>query len=132
MKLLLRGHHLLCLKGFQGYGYSDDFVENMTKVNHARKRENTRITLTNTPDDICRCCPNLKDDICENCKQNERIVHMDNEVLKRLDASKEYDAIELFEKIDGIFNSKESVREICFNCSWHEKCLFYQKLWFYR
>ena len=32
------------------------------------------------------------------------------------------------EKIDGIFNSKESVREICFNCSWHEKCLFYQKL----
>ena len=128
MKLVLRGHHLLCLKGFQGYGYSEDFVENMTEINQARKRENTTVTLTDSPDDICKCCPNLKDNLCENHSQNERIVQMDKEVLKRLDTSKEYPAAELFEKIDGIFNSKESVCEICFNCSWHEKCLFYQKL----
>lgn len=128
MKLVLRGHHLLCLKGFQGYGYSEEFTKNMTEVNKLRKSENTKVTLTNTPDDICRACPNLKDNMCQDEKQNNRIVHMDNEVLKKLDTSKEYNAIELFDKIDSIFNSKESVREICFECMWHEECLFYQKL----
>lgn len=128
MKLVLRGHHLLCLKGFQGYGYSEEFTQNMTEVNKLRKSENTKVTLTNTPDDICRACPNLKDNLCQDEKQNNRIVQMDNEVLKKLDTSKEYDAIELFDKIDSIFNSKESVREICFECMWHEECLFYQKL----
>ncbi len=128
MKLVLRGHHLLCLKGFQGYGYSEEFTENMTQVNELRKSENTTITLTSSPDDICKACPNLKDNICEDQKQNATIVHMDNEVLKKLDASKEYNAIELFEKVDSIFNSKESVSAICFECIWHEKCLFYQKL----
>jgi hypothetical protein len=128
MKLTLRGHHLLCLKGFQGYGYSESFTENMIKVNNQRKSENTTVHLTNSPDDICKACPNLKDNICEDELQNRRIVGMDNEVLKKIDASKEYDSVELFEKIDSIFNSRESVSEICFNCIWHEKCLFYQKL----
>lgn len=128
MKLILRGHHLLCLKGFQGFGYDEKFVENMTEVNDLRKSENTKIKLTSSPDDICKACPNLKNSICENASQNSRIVSMDNEVLKKLDSGREYDALELFEKIDSIFNSKESVSEICFNCMWHEKCLFYQKL----
>lgn len=128
MKLNLRGHHLLCLKGFQGYGYDARFTQNMTEVNRLRKSENTTIALTNSPDDICRACPNLKDNLCENEKQNLRIINMDNRVLEKIDSSKEYDSLELFEKIDEIFNSRESVSEICFKCMWHDKCLFYQKL----
>ncbi|MBR1610023.1 MAG: DUF1284 domain-containing protein [Methanobrevibacter sp.] len=128
MKLILRGHHLLCLKGFQGYGYAEDFTENMSDINSKRKLKNTTVLITNTPDDICKACPNLKNDLCENTAQNERIISMDNEVLTKLDISKGYNSIELFEKIDEIFDSKESVSKICFNCMWHDKCLFYQKL----
>ena len=128
MKLHLRGHHLLCLKGFQGYGYDEDFTRNMTEVNEQRKSENTFIELTSSPDDICRACPNLKNDVCENEQHNNRIINMDKEVLKKLDTSKEHDSLELFEKIDEIFNSKESVSGICSDCMWHDKCLFYQKL----
>ena len=128
MKLVLRGHHLLCLKGFQGYGYSEEFTKNMTEVNRKRKSENTTITLTNSPDDICNACPNLKGNLCENQKQNDSIVHMDGEVLKKFDTETEYDAIELFDEIDSIFNSRESVSGICFNCMWHDNCLFYQNL----
>lgn len=128
MKLLLRGHHLLCLKGFQGYGYDESFTKNMTDVNEKRKLSDTIISLTNAPDDICRSCPNLKNDICKDKVHNEIIVSMDNEVLKKLDISKEHNSRELFEKIDEIFNTSESVSKICFKCMWHEKCLFYKKL----
>ena len=128
MKLVLRGHHLLCLKGFQGYGYDEKFTKNMTLINSKRKLKDTTVRLTSSPDDICSSCPNLKDNICENQSQNEMIVLMDREVLKKLDPTKDYNSIELFNKIDRIFNSKESVCEICFGCKWSEKCLFYQKL----
>ena len=128
MKLTLRGHHLLCLKGFQGYGYSDDFVENMTEINDLRKKPDTTVTLTDTPDDICRSCPKLKDGICENTSQNQRIREMDRNVLHHLNSSEEYNSTELFEKVDEIFNSKEDVRYICFKCMWHEECLFYGNL----
>ncbi len=128
MKLHLRGHHLLCLKGFQGYGYDENFTKNMIKVNNQRKSENTTVTLTNSPDDLCKSCPNLKNNLCEDEKQNARIIEMDNKVLEKIDSSIEYDSLELFEKIETIFDSKESVSEICFNCIWHDKCLFYQKL----
>lgn len=128
MKLILRAHHLLCLKGFQGYGYSENFTKNMIKVNELRKSNNTTIQITNFPDDICKECPNLKDNLCENRIQNEKIVQMDNEILKKIEENKEYDSVELFEKIDSIFNTEESVSKICFDCIWHDKCLFYQKL----
>lgn len=128
MKLILRGHHLLCLKGFQGYGYDDDFVKNMIDINVQRKQDTTTVTLANSCDDICKSCPKRENNLCENENQNKRIVDMDNEVLKKLDGTKEYNAVELFEKVDSIFNTKESVSKICSNCMWHEKCLFYQKL----
>ena len=128
MKLILRGHHLLCLKGFQGYGYDESFTKNMDDVNSKRKLTNTTIELTNSPDDICKACPNLKNGLCENKVHNEKIIRMDDEVLKKLDISKEYNSTELFEKIDNIFDTEESVAKICFNCMWHEKCLFYQNL----
>lgn len=30
--LVLRGHHTLCLLGFQGFGYSKSFVKNMSEI----------------------------------------------------------------------------------------------------
>ena len=52
MKLTLRGHHLLCLKGFQGYGYDENFVKNMIEVNSKRKLSTTTVSLTNKADDF--------------------------------------------------------------------------------
>ena len=128
MKLVLRGHHLLCLKGFQGYGYDEEFTRNITEINFKRKQPETTVFLTDSADDICQSCPNLVDGVCRDESHNETIVLMDREVLKRLDFETEYDSIELFEKIDAIFDTRESLSKICFNCLWHEKCLFYQKL----
>ena len=128
MKLILRGHHLLCLQGFQGYGYDEAFVENMGEINRQRKLDNTTISLTNTADDIFKSCPNLKDGLCENQKQNETIKSMDEQVLSKLDPSKEYNSLNLFKEVEKNFNSKESVSKICSKCMWHKECLFYQNL----
>ena len=124
----LRGHHLLCILGFQGYGYSEDFVLNMTRINELRKTDKTTIKLINSSDDICSACPNLKNDLCENEMQNETIVKMDEEVLSEFDINKEYNAIDLFNEVILKFNTLKSVENICNDCKWAEKCLFYKKL----
>ena len=128
MKIKLRGHHLLCLQGFQGYGYSEDFVLNMARINELRKSEDCTITLTNEPDDICSACPNLKNNICENEKQNEVIVNMDDEVLSQLNSYEEYNSINLFHEVSLKFNGLKSVKNICNGCKWSDECLFYKKL----
>lgn len=124
----LRGHHLLCILGFQGYGYSEDFVLNMTRINELRKTDKTTIKLINSSDDICSACPNLKNDLCENEMQNETIEKMDEEVLSKFDINKEYNAIDLFNEVILKFNTLKSVENICNDCKWAEKCLFYKKL----
>ena len=30
--LSIRAHHFLCMQGFQGYGYSEDFIRNMAGI----------------------------------------------------------------------------------------------------
>ena len=105
MKLVLRGHHLLCLQGFQGYGYDEAFVENMSEINRLRKLEDTVISLTGTADDICKACPNLKGGICENQKQDETIKSMDEKVLSKLDHTKEHNALNLFKEVEKILPS---------------------------
>ena len=128
MKIKLRGHHLLCLQGFQGYGYSEDFVSNMTRINELRKANECIISLTNEPDDICFSCPNLKNNLCENEIQNSIIVKMDNEVLSKLNSNKEHNSINLFDEVASKFNSLKSVENVCNGCKWTDECLFYKKL----
>ncbi|MBO6110105.1 MAG: DUF1284 domain-containing protein [Methanobrevibacter sp.] len=128
MLMKLRGHHLLCILGFQGYGYSEDFVLNMTRINELRKSEKSIIKLTNSPDDIFSSCPNLKNNLCENEMQNEIIVKMDEEVLSKFNRNIEYNAIDLFNEVILKFNTLKSVENICNDCKWAEKCLFYKKL----
>lgn len=92
--IYLRAHHLLCLQGYQGYGYDEKFKKNMDKVfyqlniNNNKNNYNTTdnnednrdnkdngnkdndkcikniIILTDYPDDLCNYCPNLIDDKC--------------------------------------------------------------------
>ncbi|MDO5848903.1 MAG: DUF1284 domain-containing protein [Methanobrevibacter sp.] len=128
MKLNLRGHHILCLQGFQGYGYDESFVENMTCINEIRKKEDTRISVCNHPDDICKACPNLVNGICVDETENEKIIKMDDEVLEKLSKTDFESSKELFDLINSIFKTKSSVKDICSNCKWMDKCLFVQNL----
>ncbi|MDD4594052.1 DUF1284 domain-containing protein [Methanobrevibacter acididurans] len=129
MKIKLRAHHLLCLQGYQGYGYSDEFVKNMNYIVKILKNKNNLVGLCNSADDICKFCPNLNEKgFCKDFRTNENIVLMDETILSKIQNSdKEFQTDELFKEINNIFNSKYSLKSICGDCGWIDKCLFYQK-----
>ena len=118
----------MCLQGFQGYGYDSDFVENMKIINNLRKDSSTKIKVVNSPDDICKKCPNLKDNICEDIKKNNEIVSMDDEVISRLPEKEEFDSVFLFDYIKNTFNTIESLDNICKDCRWWKECKFVNSL----
>ncbi|WP_159884643.1 DUF1284 domain-containing protein [Paenibacillus puerhi] len=62
----LRGHHLLCLLGYRGMGYSDEFCINMTAIyERLRVQPETEIVMIEGPDDICGHYPKDQHAHCE-------------------------------------------------------------------
>lgn len=118
----------MCLQGFQEYGYDEEFILNMERINKLRKIEDTKIILTDNADDICKNCPNLKNNYCKSKENDLKIKRMDNTVILKFKKDKEYNSPKLFEEVSKAFNTRESVRNICFECEWHDECLFFQKL----
>jgi hypothetical protein len=82
MELRLRGHHLLCLLGYQGMGYSADFTANMTRVyQNLQEQPETLVTLIEGPDDLCACYPPEAEDY--HCL-NQSVIQRDEQVIHRL------------------------------------------------
>ena len=57
--LALKAHHLLCLHGFRGLGYSEAFVAAMQQIKHALTDESTPVVMGLGPDAACTACPHL-------------------------------------------------------------------------
>jgi hypothetical protein len=57
--LHLRAHHLLCLHGFRGLGYSHEFVANMRRIKQRLEQDSLVVGMHVGPDTICRACPHL-------------------------------------------------------------------------
>lgn len=124
----IRAHHLLCIQGFQGYGYSEEFTENMSKViQNLKSFPNHKIQITTCCDIFCACCPhNIGDKCAESSKSNEKIIEMDVKVLKTigLPVNTIIEAHDAFQLINNYFKSS-NISEICGNCKWKDKCLFF-------
>ncbi|MBU0533850.1 MAG: DUF1284 domain-containing protein [Candidatus Omnitrophica bacterium] len=121
----IRAHHLLCIQGFQGHGYSADFVSNMTQVIKDLKYHNREIEITSECDVICRNCPYNKKEVCiKNSDSAVKLNEMDTKVLRKLGLKKGIkvkfeDALSLIKKMF----KKPDIQDICKDCSWNDKCL---------
>lgn len=112
----LRGHHLFCLLGFRGMGYSEEFVENMTHVHQTlRKYPQTRIQLVHGPDQLCEKYPHSGEYHC----QDNGIYEMDAAIIDKLGLEigqilswKEVEA-----RIQQNVNASD-IQTICKFCSW--------------
>ena len=143
--IYLRGHHLLCLQGYQGYGYDEKFKSNiemiLKKLKDSTKMKN--VIVTESSDDICEFCPNLKENICcgeldisdKSAKNQEKISEINTNICKKdsiilkkskLIKNKKYSYDELISIINKTFSSMIEAKEVCGECEWIDKCLWYQ------
>ena len=84
--LKIRAHHLLCMLGFRGLGYSQGFIVVMGKVvERVRSNPMFPVAVIAECDIICAACPHKKEDKCLKEVDSERKVKTrDLEVLRRL------------------------------------------------
>lgn len=119
--LRLRGHHLLCLHGFRGFGYSPEFVSNMQLV-HDRLigSPEIEVEVTASPDDICSACPHRLDERCsKRGEESESRIHVkDAAILSRLSLSPgdRMPAGALFALTAERFS--EGIDDVCSSCRW--------------
>ncbi len=112
----LRGHHLLCLLGYQGLGYSHEFVSNMTTIYaQLRSMPQTSVTLIGGVDDLCAKFPSSEDYHCEDSHVHVR----DRVILERLGYHEgcSYPWHTLQSKIALIFNASD-IDILCPTCPW--------------
>lgn len=124
----IRAHHLLCMQGFQGYGYSDEFSQNMSEIiHHLKSNPQQKIKIIGKNDVICSGCPHNKNEKCKNITFNWMIKKMDKRVLKKLgiDNDTEISVSKVISLTKKIFKTHKDIQSICGNCNWKEKCLWY-------
>jgi uncharacterized protein len=87
MSLTLRGHHLLCVHGFQGMGYSPDFVIKMRGIVEQIRDDQLdfMIQVVADLDDTCGACPHKGKTTCEASEgSNEHVLTLDRNVIHQL------------------------------------------------
>jgi hypothetical protein len=124
----IRAHHLLCMQGFQGYGYNEDFSENMSKViKNLKSSPEQKIKIVTECDVICLYCPHNKKEKCKNILSNWIIKRMDRKVLKKLglEVGTNISAFSIFSLVNERFKTYSDIQDICGDCKWNEKCLWF-------
>ncbi len=120
----IRAHHLLCIQGFQKYGYSDEFVENMENVIGCLSDPQTAVRIITACDVLCFSCPHHYDGICTKSNHLSKVDYkvLDVTGLKENVIMKAKEAISL---VNAKFDSISAVESVCSGCDWKEKCLWY-------
>ena len=118
----LRAHHLLCLLGFRGLGYSPEFVANMDGIaQRLRSFPETLIEIMCQPDDICFSCPFLGEKGCKHKgpSSEKRRRGQDRAVIARLNikAGEKLNWLEARERMRSFINPQD-LDVICRDCQW--------------
>lgn len=117
----LRGHHLICLRFFQGGGYSREFIDHLFKVIEGARSGGGEVAFGS--DDVCVACPYVDGKICARGENTEEQVRrMDEEALALLGYAKgdSWTWDELGERIPSIFPSWFA--DQCLGCEWRGSC----------
>lgn len=118
------------MQGFQGYGYSPDFVERMKHIIEVMYSDSSDdVEIVSCCDDICDCCPHNVENVCQKTGDNgKNIRETDALILRKLGFREGYCAnfMDLIRYVNRQLD-KDDVLEICGECAWKEKCLWYMK-----
>jgi hypothetical protein len=122
LSLNLRGHHLLCVHGFRGMGYSPDFVKKMGAIvaQIRDEQQDFPIRVVAALDDTCSTCPHKGKTTCEaSVGSNEHVLTMDLNVIRQLELIEGA----VYDKSYLIQLTAEKVKPddldyLCKGCSW--------------
>jgi hypothetical protein len=127
--ITLRAHHLLCMQGFQGYGYNKDFVDNMYFINSMiDSTPDLLIEIVAVCDDICDKCPNLNENKCSRNPDADKTVRgMDKIVLEKLglEPGAKLKVEDIIDLVSEHFKQLIDIKDICGDCEWQKECLYY-------
>lgn len=113
----LRAHHALCLRFFEGKGYSAEFVAAVSALTEKLgKNRDTSVRLTDRPDVLCASCPHNKNGICDS---EEKTARYDKSVLSGIGGGEKTWETILAEGKEFLLPRLE---EICGDCSWYYIC----------
>ena len=114
----LRPHHLLCTQGYQGRGYNDEFVANMTAITTRLRADNpVEVEITASTDDICAKCPRMQD--TDQCVTNEKVKRLDSKVMEYFGVEeKTYVYQDIIQKIAEKM-TPDILEDICGKCEWY-------------
>jgi len=127
--LRIRAHHFLCMQGFQGYGYNEEFAENMRavlfEINSAAEQEAEVVSCC---DVFCSACPYNEDASCR--KTRGAAKTMDRTVLKKLDMEEgtKMRVGDILHLVNTKMKSVSDVCGVCGLCEWQEECLWFKRL----
>jgi uncharacterized protein len=120
--ITLRGHHLLCVHGFRGMGYSPEFVEKMREIVEEIRNEEKDffIKVVVALDDACFTCPHHGEATCEaDPNSEEHVTSMDRKVLEHLGI--EQNGVYLKSELLQLTARKvhpDDLDDLCHGCSW--------------
>lgn len=120
LHLEIRVHHLLCLLGFRGLGYGDEFVANMKRVASATFFSPNTLKIVDHCDSICSACPYQKGDECRKEKDSaQQVKSRDRELAAKLGVQT---GISLsWQEVRELIRQKiapADLVEICRECEW--------------
>lgn len=119
MEISFRPHHFLCTLGFQGVGYSSDFVENYQQIVDAiQKDEELPIQVVIRKDSICSVCPHQR---VEGCAVEEKIQGLDARHAQIL-RLKQGDILSWAEAKQRLkdYMTLDEFHQACSGCEWKE------------
>lgn len=121
-EITLRGHHVLCVHGFRGMGYSPEFVRKMGEI--VRDIRNGEVTypirVIMGLDDACGACPNKGEGFCNaSPRSDEHVLSLDKRIMEHIGLSHG----ELIDKNELVRRTAERVvpedlDALCRSCSW--------------
>jgi hypothetical protein len=120
----IRAHHLLCIQGFQGYGYNSDFIKHLEKIiTFLDLNPHSKLQIVLETDEICSHCPYEQESFCN---RDTEIGKIDIRIIERasIDVKKFYSFKEVQKLINEYLNHQD-IMDICGKCSWKDKCLFF-------
>lgn len=128
MAIRLRPHHLFCVQGYQGKGYSKEFCDNMAKVARAVEADpHLPIMVLEGPDDICMACPHLRGVRCTWGEVGEEAVREHDQALLRalgLADGVVVSIAEVMAVLRADARAREVVAKYCSACPWVGDCNF--------